>query len=51
MIGNHEDFDFADDFFGAILQYPGKLGQLFDYENFVAKAIENKTAVGQQDPK
>lgn len=38
VIGNHEDFDFSDDFFGAILQYPGKLGQVFDYENFVAKA-------------
>ena len=45
VIGNHEDFDFADDFFGAILQYPGKLGQVFDYENFVAKANENNIKV------
>ena len=45
VIGNHEDFDFADDFFGAILQYPGKLGQIFDYENFVAKANENHIKV------
>ncbi|MFQ3296434.1 MAG: glycine dehydrogenase [Polaribacter sp.] len=45
VIGNHEDFDFADDFFGAILQYPGKLGQLFDYENFVAKANDNNIKV------
>jgi glycine dehydrogenase len=45
VIGNHEDFDFADDFFGAILQYPGKLGQVFDYENFVAKANENDIKV------
>ena len=35
----------ADDYFGAILQYPGKFGQIFDYENFVAKAIENKIKV------
>jgi glycine dehydrogenase len=45
VVGNHTDFDFADDYFGAILQYPGKFGQIFDYENFVAKAIENKIKV------
>ena len=45
VIGNHEDFDFSDDFFGAILQYPGKLGQIFDYENFVAKANDNNIKV------
>jgi glycine dehydrogenase len=45
VIGNHEDFDFSDDFFGAILQYPGKLGQVFDYENFVTKANENNIKV------
>ena len=31
VIGNHEYFDFSDDFFGAIIQYPGKFGQIFDY--------------------
>ena len=45
VIGSHEDFDFSDDFFGAILQYPGKLGQVFDYENFVTKANENNIKV------
>jgi glycine dehydrogenase len=45
VIGNHEKFDFADDFFGAILQYPGKLGQVFDYEDFVAKANKNNIKV------
>ena len=45
VIGNHEEFDFSDDFFGAILQYPGKFGQIFDYENFVAKANENDIKV------
>ena len=43
--GNHENFDFSDDYFGAILQYPGKFGQIFDYENFVAKANENNIKV------
>jgi glycine dehydrogenase len=45
VIGNHEDFDFEDTFFGAILQYPGKLGQVFDYESFVAKAHKNHIKV------
>ncbi|KOS07629.1 glycine dehydrogenase [Flavobacterium akiainvivens] len=47
VVGNHEEFDFSADFFGAILQYPGKFGQVFDYAAFIAKAKENniKTAV------
>jgi glycine dehydrogenase len=45
VVGNHEEFDFADDYFGAILQYPGKLGQVFDYEDFVAKANNNDIKV------
>jgi len=47
VLGNHEDFDFSDEFFGALLQYPGKHGQLNDYASFVekAKAKEIKVAV------
>ena len=45
VVGNHEDFDFSDDFFGAILQYPGKHGQVNDYTSFVAKANENNIKV------
>ena len=45
VFGNHEDFDFSDAFFGAILQYPGKYGHIFDYENFVSKANENNIKV------
>lgn len=47
VIGNHENFDFSNDFFGAILQYPGKFGQVYDYAGFIAKAKANdiKTAV------
>ncbi|SHM77082.1 aminomethyl-transferring glycine dehydrogenase [Polaribacter sp. KT 15] len=41
VVGNHEEFNFDDDFFGAILQYPGKFGQIFDYESFVEKANNN----------
>ena len=38
VIGNHQKFKFSDDFFGAILQYPGKHGQVFDYAEFVNNA-------------
>ena len=38
VVGNHEEFDFADDFFGAIVQYPGKHGQVYDYTDFIATA-------------
>jgi glycine dehydrogenase len=38
VVGNHETFDFSDDFYGAILQYPGKFGQIHDYAGFIAKA-------------
>ncbi len=36
--GNHEDFDFSDEYFGAMLQYPGKFGEVYDYKSFVNKA-------------
>ncbi|WP_103863651.1 aminomethyl-transferring glycine dehydrogenase [Aquimarina sp. I32.4] len=38
VVGNHQEFDFSSDFYGAILQYPGKSGQVFDYADFVEKA-------------
>lgn len=40
VVGNHEEFDFDEQFFGAILQYPGKFGAIFDYKEFVNKAKE-----------
>ncbi|WP_288956179.1 aminomethyl-transferring glycine dehydrogenase, partial [uncultured Polaribacter sp.] len=45
VIGNHQKFDFSNEFFGAILQYPGKHGQIYDYDDFVAKANENNIKV------
>lgn len=47
VVGNHEAFSFNDDFFGALLQYPGKSGQVHDYADFVeqAKAAQIKVAV------
>jgi glycine dehydrogenase len=45
VIGNHETFDFSSDFFGAILQYPGKFGQINDYAGFITKAHEKEIKV------
>ena len=45
VVGNHETFDFSTEFFGAILQYPGKFGQVNDYADFIAKAKENEIKV------
>ena len=45
VVGNHETFDFSTDFFGAILQYPGKYGQVHDYEAFITKAKNNEIKV------
>ena len=45
VVGNHDTFDFSSDFFGAILQYPGKFGQLNDYTSFIAKATEKEIKV------
>ena len=38
IIGDHQDFEFSESVYGALLQYPGKYGQLHQYEDFVKKA-------------
>ena len=45
VVGNHENFDFSSEFFGAILQYPGKFGQVHDYAGFISKAKSNEIKV------
>ncbi|WP_367773515.1 aminomethyl-transferring glycine dehydrogenase [Flavobacterium sp. WC2421] len=45
VIGNHQEFDFSEEFFGAILQYPGKYGQVYDYADFIKKANDNEIKV------
>ncbi len=39
-IGNHKTVSFNDKYFGAIVQYPAKDGQIFSYEKFFEKAKE-----------
>ncbi|APA91176.1 MULTISPECIES: aminomethyl-transferring glycine dehydrogenase [Myroides] len=47
VLGNHEEFNFSEEYFGAILQYPGKHGIVADYADFInqAKAKDIKVAV------
>ena len=45
VVGNHEEFDFSDEYYGAIVQYPGKHGQVYDYTNFIGKANANNIKV------
>jgi glycine dehydrogenase len=45
VVGDHETFGFGNDFYGALLQYPGKYGQVHDYASFVSKAGEHEIKV------
>ncbi|WP_340202171.1 aminomethyl-transferring glycine dehydrogenase [Ascidiimonas sp. W6] len=40
VIGDHATFKVDDSFYGVLLQYPGKYGEIFDYSDFVHKANE-----------
>ncbi|APY08954.1 glycine dehydrogenase (aminomethyl-transferring) [Winogradskyella sp. J14-2] len=37
-IGNEAEYNLSEDYFGALLQYPGKNGQITDIKSFIAKA-------------
>lgn len=47
VVGNHQEFDFSEEFYGAMLQYPGKHGIVNDYADFIhtAKSKDIKVAV------
>jgi glycine dehydrogenase len=45
VIGDEETFDFNSEYFGAILQYPGKNGQVTDIKSFIHKAKEARIKV------
>ena len=42
VLGAVDDFDFSTEFFGALLQYPGKSGVIIDLERFISKQIKTK---------
>ncbi len=47
IIGNYDSFEFTEAVYGAIVQYPGRNGQVHDFSDFVAKAklVDAKIAV------
>ena len=45
VVGNEDTFDFSSEYFGAILQYPGKNGQISDIETFIKKANDSHIKV------
>ncbi|MCC4230839.1 aminomethyl-transferring glycine dehydrogenase [Zunongwangia profunda] len=45
VLGDHAEFDFSAEFFGALIQYPGKYGQVFDYADFVNNCNQNSIKV------
>jgi len=47
IFGDFHKFEFSENVYGAIVQYPSKNGQVHDYTNFVknAKSVEAKIAV------
>ncbi len=45
VVGNHEDFDFSEEYFGAILQYPSKTGKVYNYKEFIQKANDTQIKV------
>ncbi|WP_128330176.1 aminomethyl-transferring glycine dehydrogenase [Apibacter sp. HY039] len=38
VVGSHQEFTFDSSFFGALLQYPAKHGEIFDYSDFISQA-------------
>ena len=45
VVGDHQSFEFTDDVFGALLQYPTTDGAVVDYRPFVEKAHAAHTIV------
>lgn len=45
VIGDESSFEFSSEYFGAIIQYPGKNGQITDIKTFISKANENNIKV------
>ena len=45
VIGNHEEVVLNDNYFGAILQYPAKHGQVYDYSDFIEEAHDGEIKV------
>jgi len=45
VYGNPLEYDFSDEIFGAVLQYPNLHGEAYQYQSFVTKVHENNALV------
>ncbi len=45
IFGNHKTFEFSSKVYGAIVQYPTKYGQVYDYTDFISQAHANDSKV------
>ncbi len=45
VFGDHEKIKFEENFFGAIVQYPAKYGEIFDYTKFIENAHKKEIKV------
>ena len=45
VVGNTSEFDFSSEYFAAIVQYPGKDGQINDIASFISKANDSNIKV------
>ena len=45
VVGTVEDFNFSSDFFGVLVQYPGKSGKIIDLQRFISEANQNDIKV------
>jgi len=45
VVSSVEDFDFSPEYFGALLQYPGKSGVIVDLQRFISEANQNDIKV------
>ncbi len=45
VVGDHEEFEINNEFFGAIVQLPGKTGMLYDYSAFISACNANNVKV------
>jgi glycine dehydrogenase len=45
VVGTVKDFNFSSDFFGVLVQYPGKSGKIIDLQRFISEANQNDIKV------
>ena len=45
VVGNHNELELDDTYFGCTLQYPSKYGEVYDYSSFVQLAKENEIGI------